>query len=77
MTTGFDHRYTTYADVLARHVCMPRVDYAALKADCSRLDRAVGEFSSPAAAGEPGWSRERRMAFWINAYNWALNDMAR
>lgn len=75
--TGFDHGYTTYADVLARHVCMPRVDYAALKADCSRLDRAVGEFSSPAAAGEPGWSRERRMAFWINAYNWALNDMAR
>jgi hypothetical protein len=64
-----DHGYTTYAEVLARHVRMPRVDYAALKADCGRLDRAVAEFSSPAAAGESGWSRKQRMAFWINAYN--------
>lgn len=66
---AFDHGYTTYAEVLARHVRMPRVDYAGLKADRGRLDRAVGEFNSPAATGEPGWSREQRMAFWINAYN--------
>ncbi len=66
---GFDHRYTTYAEVLTRHVRVPRVDYAALRADRSRLDRAVAEFDSPAARDEPRWSREQRMAFWINAYN--------
>jgi hypothetical protein len=48
---------------------VPRVDYAALKADRSRLDRAVGELASAAARDEPRWSREQRMAFWINAYN--------
>lgn len=65
----FDHEYVAYADVLKRHVRYPRVDYAALKADRARLDRAVAEFASPASAGERGWSREQRMAFWINAYN--------
>jgi len=66
---AFDHRYTTYGEVLARHIRTPRVDYAGLKADRSRLDRAVAEFDSAAARDEPGWSREQRMAFWINAYN--------
>ena len=42
---------------------------AALEADRRTLDRAVAEFNSPAAAGEPGWTCEQRMAFWINAYN--------
>lgn len=45
--TGFDHEYTTYADVLARHVRMPRVDYAALKAHRRHLDRAVAELNVP------------------------------
>lgn len=65
----FDHRYTTYGAVLARHVRPPLVDYAALKAGRAALDRAVAEFAAPAAADEAAWSREQRMAFWINAYN--------
>ncbi len=65
---GFDHAYAAYRQVL-RHVHPPRVDYAALKADRAALDRAVAEFSSRAAADEPRWGRERRVAFWINAYN--------
>ncbi len=65
----FDHGYQTYAAVLARHVRPPRVDYAALKADRGSLDRAVAEFDAPDTRDESGWPRERRMAFWINAYN--------
>lgn len=68
-TDEFDHDYATYAAVLRAHVVPPRVDYRALKANRARLDGVVAEFDSPAARGEPGWSREQRLAFWINAYN--------
>lgn len=66
---GFDHEYRAYADVLTRHVRYPRVDYAALKADRAALDAVVAAFDSPESRGEPQWTREQRMAFWINAYN--------
>jgi len=66
---AFDHEYRAYADVLKRHVRFPRVDYASLKADRTPLDAVVEEFDAPAAKGESGWTREQRMAFWINAYN--------
>lgn len=66
---GFDHEYAMFADVLAQHVKSPRVDYAALKANRSVLDRVVTQFASPAAQGERGWTSQQRMAFWINAYN--------
>lgn len=68
-TDEFDHDYATYAAVLRAHVVPPRVDYRALKANRSSLDHVIAEFDSPAARAEPGWSREQRLAFWINAYN--------
>ncbi|MBA3950090.1 MAG: DUF547 domain-containing protein [Acidobacteria bacterium] len=67
--SAFDHEYRAYADVLKRHVRFPHVDYAALKQDRTRLDRVVDEFGAPPARSESGWTREQRMAFWINAYN--------
>jgi len=66
---GFDHEYRAYAEVLKRHVRYPRVDYAALKADRAALDAVVAAFDSPESRAEPEWTREQRMAFWINAYN--------
>lgn len=68
-TDEFDHDYAAYAAVLRTHVVPPRVDYRALKANRTGLDAAVALFDSPAARAEPGWSREQRLAFWINAYN--------
>lgn len=65
----FDHGYAAYAAILRQHVRLPRVDYAALKANRAALDRVVAQFASPAASHEPRWTREQRMAFWINAYN--------
>lgn len=67
--SAFDHEYREYAAVLKRHVRMPRVDYVALKADRAALDRVVTGFDAPAARGESAWTRDQRMAFWINAYN--------
>jgi len=68
-TASFDHGYADYAHVLAHHVQGSGVAYAALKADRGALDRAIAQFDAPAARGEAGWTREQRMAFWINAYN--------
>jgi hypothetical protein len=65
----FDHGYPEYARLLAAHVRPPGVDYRSLKADRARLDRVVSTFDSEATRQEPDWSREQRMAFWINAYN--------
>ncbi len=68
-TAAFDHSYSDYAQLLARHVDGSRVSYAALKADRGALDRVAAQFDAPDAQGEGGWTREQRMAFWINAYN--------
>ena len=64
----FDHSYARYTEAL-RSVRPPLVNYAGLKQNRRVLDLAVAEFATPAAAGEPRWTREERMAFWINAYN--------
>ena len=64
----FDHSYAQYAASL-QYVRPPLVDYRALKQNRVALDRTVAEFASPAASEEPRWTREQRMAFWINAYN--------
>ena len=66
---GFDHDYAQYAQLLREHVRPPRVDYAALKSGRLALDAVVAIFAEPSEADERRWTRERRLAFWINAYN--------
>ena len=44
------------------------VYYRALRAERGRLDRYAGSLNVPAAVYD-AWSREHKMAFWINAYN--------
>jgi hypothetical protein len=64
---SFDHGYAAYAAMLSKHVRPLHVDYAALKAAREALDRVVDGFNTIRA--EPTWTRDQRMAFWINAYN--------
>jgi inosine-uridine nucleoside N-ribohydrolase len=66
---GFDHEYAAYAAVLHDFVRPPRVDYAALQRGRASLDAAVAAFAAPSEADVAGWTREQRLAFWINAYN--------
>jgi hypothetical protein len=66
---GFDHAYDRYAKVIRDHVRMPSVDYSALKKERAALDAAVDAFAQPTNADEHAWTREQRLAFWINAYN--------
>jgi hypothetical protein len=44
------------------------VYYRALRSDRGRLDRYVASLNVPEATYQ-AWPRERKMAFWINAYN--------
>ena len=66
---SFDHAYGLYAKVIRDHVQMPSVDYSALKKERAELDAAVDAFAQATPAEEQGWTREQRLAFWINAYN--------
>ena len=44
------------------------VYYRALRGERGRLDRYAASLDVPAATYE-GWSREQKVAFWLNAYN--------
>jgi hypothetical protein len=66
---SFDHGYAAYAAVLSTHVGPLHVDYAALKAVRQTLDWVGDGFNTPDTHTERTWTRDQRMAFWINAYN--------
>jgi hypothetical protein len=67
--SSFDHDYTGYAAVLHDHLRGNRVDYAALRRGRAALDVVVAQFAEPGRDEADGWSRDQRLAFWINAYN--------
>ena len=66
---AFDHEYRQYDEVLHGALRPPRVDYTALLKQRDALDGVVETFARPTEADERGWTRDQRMAFWINAYN--------
>ena len=61
----FDAPYDRLLDLYVRDGL---VYYRALKSDRVRFDRYVASLNVPAATVN-GWSRERRLAYWLNAYN--------
>lgn len=65
----FDHSYAAYGELLKRHVRHVRVDYKSLAADKAKLDAVVSAFGQVSSDTESRWTREERLAFWINAYN--------
>lgn len=73
IAVGLDH--SPYARVLEAHVrwnpseTATRVDYKALQADPSALNRYLEQLSSVSRADFDGWPQNRQLAFLINAYN--------
>ena len=65
----FDHGHTKLAALLARHVVDGRVRYAALQKDAAALDAYLADLQAVTPEVMEQWSREQRLAFWINAYN--------
>jgi hypothetical protein len=64
-----DHAYSDYAKVLRDYVHVPRVDYTGLERGRAALDAVVTAFAEPTADQERAWTRDERLAYWINAYN--------
>ncbi|MED5377903.1 MAG: DUF547 domain-containing protein [Acidobacteriota bacterium] len=65
----FDHDYSTYALILSQFVVDDRVDYRRLADNRDSLDTVVEELSAVSRLTFNAWSREKRLAYWINVYN--------
>ena len=65
----FDHAHRVWDQVLKTHVHGSFVDYASLAKDTQRLDLYLKQLDSVTRADVDAWSRDKQLAFWINAYN--------
>jgi hypothetical protein len=66
---AFDHQFRTYAELLRAHVEGRSVNYRTLLASRGALDAVVRELGAVDRAAEQAFSRDERVAYWINAYN--------
>lgn len=72
---AFDHSHAGWHDLLKKHVVVvsggkaSRLDYAGMARDRALLAAYLDSLSRVRAAEFDGWTKPRRMAFLINAYN--------
>jgi hypothetical protein len=67
---SFDHAHTAWTHLLQRFVRDGLVDYRGMKAEAAgELDAYLRQLASVTASQYATWTREERLAFWINAYN--------
>jgi hypothetical protein len=64
-----DPLHKAFDGILDIYVRDGLVYYPALKQERAGLDRYVASLAAVSAADEASWSRERKVAFWVNAYN--------
>jgi hypothetical protein len=65
-----DHEHAAWSAVLGRYVRDGVVDYAGLKrAGGPSLDGYLTTLQSVCATQYNGWTREQKLAYWVNAYN--------
>jgi hypothetical protein len=67
-TVDVDPLHRPFDDILDTYVRDGLVYYRALQSERARFNRYVASLDVPAGTYD-GWSRERQLAFWINAYN--------
>jgi hypothetical protein len=67
-TEGSDPLHRPLDEILDLNVRDGLVYYRALESSRGKLDRYAASLNVPAATYE-AWSREAKMAFWLNAYN--------
>lgn len=71
----FDHRHTTYAQVLQQVVRDGRVDYQALQRHPDDLRRYLDELAAVDERTFNGWVIPQRLAYLINLYNATVLQM--
>ena len=65
----FDHTHALWSEVLAAHVEGDLLDYRALREDPAKLERYLARLQAVTLDDFREWTRARRFAFWVNAYN--------
>jgi len=65
----FDHQHGLFDQVLQKHVENGLVDYDALQNDQDALNRYLQSLADVNPKDYEGWTRQQKLAFWINAYN--------
>ena len=68
-TAPFDHEHRLLDQVLQKHVENGLVNYRALQADPETLDRYLQSLAGVDPKAYENWTRQQKLAFWINAYN--------
>lgn len=64
-----DALHKPFDEILDIYVRDGLVYYRALRQERAKFDRYLASVSAVSAAEVGGWSRERQLAYWINAYN--------
>lgn len=73
--SNFDHEHTQWSELLEQHVAWVNqgvastVDYRGFQQDQAELASYLATLSSVSRQQFDGWSRDRRLAFLLNAYN--------
>jgi hypothetical protein len=65
----FDHSHAAWTAVLQAHAAHGRFDYAKLKADDAAFRAYIQTLAGVTAEQIAGWTREQKLAYYINAYN--------
>lgn len=66
---AFDPSHALWEQVLQSHVRAGRVDYKNLKSHPEAFERYLESLAALRSGEYDSWSREAKVAFWLNAYN--------
>jgi len=70
----FDHNHLNFDRILQSHVRDGRVDYEGLKTSSKLLKKYIGSLGSVSEAELNRFTRDQKLAYWLNFYNAALLD---
>src|SRR3989338_3814048 len=73
--SSFDHHCEAWSQLLATHTQNGFVDYQALKKSPDDLADVMEFFHSATEDEYDQWSRSQKIAFWLNAYNFAAINL--
>lgn len=68
-TESFDQAHSVYGALLDKYVKDGMVDYEGFISSADQFGRYLDQLASVSEEDFAGWSRDERLAFWINAYN--------
>jgi len=72
---SFDHRYVAWNKLLTTHTENGFVNYQDLKESPEDLTAVMESFQAATEDEYDPWSRNQKIAFWLNAYNFAAMNL--